>query len=112
MFIYNKTRSSYISKNAKVVTSLSDQLLGLINPNNPRTLIFHTRWGIHTYFLTSAIAVVILDKQNKVVQKTIVKPWRMFFWNPRHGTIVELPIRAIGQIKVGDLIELETSQDE
>jgi uncharacterized membrane protein (UPF0127 family) len=56
-------------------------------------LYFETRWGIHTFFVREPIDVLILDEENRVqVIKKDLKPWRLFFWNPRYGKVVELPM--------------------
>jgi uncharacterized membrane protein (UPF0127 family) len=55
-------------------------------------LYFETRWGIHTFYVKEPIDVLILDEENRVqVIKRNLKPWRLFFWNPKYGRIVELP---------------------
>lgn len=92
MLIKNLTKKTTISDNAKHCTSLTDQLLGLLNPKNPRFLIFQTRFGIHTFLLNKPIDIVILDKDNTVVklQKNL-KPNRVFFWNPIFFKVLELP---------------------
>src|SRR4029079_6280811 len=55
-------------------------------------LYFETRWGIHTFFVKEPIDVLILDEEKTVqVIKKGLKPWRLCFWNPKYGKVVELP---------------------
>ena len=108
MKIINKTKKTLITNDAKLLTSLIDKSLGLLNPKNPRTIIFKTRWGIHTFFLKEPIDIIILNNQNQVViLKQSLKPNRFYFWNPKHELIIELPKRSItkSNTKIGDLIQ-------
>ncbi len=112
MKILNLTQKTAISSDAKIAESLSDQLFGLLNPKNPRTLIFYTRFGIHTFGLKTAIAVLVINNKYKVIQKTIVKPWRIFMWNPKYGIVVELPVSDMDKVHVGDVTSFKTATRE
>jgi uncharacterized protein len=64
-------------------------------------LYFETRWGIHTFFVKEPIDVLILDEENRVqVIKKGLKPWRLFFWNPKYRRVLELPHGRISQLKI------------
>lgn len=90
--ILNQTRNTLLSGDAKLATSFLDRLFGLLNKSNPRALIFKTQFGIHTFFLKEAIDVVVLDNKNQVKKiKKCLKPNRLFFWNPKYETVIELP---------------------
>lgn len=69
--------------------------------NKIESLYFETRWGIHTFFVREPIDVIILDEENRVrVIKKGLKPWRIFFWNPRYGKVVELPKQSLKLLKI------------
>ncbi|MDO8429180.1 MAG: DUF192 domain-containing protein [Candidatus Daviesbacteria bacterium] len=108
MPIYNLTRESIIAKDFKQVQKVQDLLLGLLNPRSPRTLIFKTRFGIHTFGLKTKIDVIVLDRNLKVVKMAKLKPWRVFFWNPLYNLVVEMPQGVIKNSKteLGDRIEI------
>lgn len=54
------------------------------------TVYLETRWGIHTFFMKFPIDVIVLDDNNQVVKvKKNLRPWRVFFWNPRYYKVVE-----------------------
>lgn len=99
--IFNKSKKVFISKNAKFATSIIDRSLGLLlRPNQRETLIFKTRFGIHTFFLKKEIDVLILDKNLRVAQlKRNLSPNRFFFWNPKYYWVVELPKNTLEKSK-------------
>lgn len=105
--IKNVTKRTIIVEKFKFAESFSDRFLGLLKPSNPRALIFKTRFGIHTFFMKAPIDVLILDNKNKIVQiEKNLKPWRVYFWNPRFEKVIELPGASVGdsKTKIGDLI--------
>lgn len=91
MILKNITTGKVICKDLKICESFIDRNLGLLRKSNPRNLMFKTRFGIHTFFLKEAIDVVILDKDLKIVKlKPTLKPFSLFFWNPKYDQIIEL----------------------
>ncbi|HBL52403.1 MAG: hypothetical protein A3D24_04440 [Candidatus Blackburnbacteria bacterium RIFCSPHIGHO2_02_FULL_39_13] len=110
MKIFNRTKKTTISTNAKLLTSFFDKSIGLLKKENPKCLVFKTRFGIHTLGLVSPIDVAILDNCNKVVKlRILVKPNRIFLWNPKYSQVVELPENTIkiSKTEIGDLISFE-----
>ncbi|EKD91269.1 MAG: hypothetical protein ACD_30C00031G0001, partial [uncultured bacterium] len=86
MIVKNETLSLIISDDAKFAQGLLDRTFGLLRQSNPRTLIFKTRFGVHTFGLKKPIDVLVINHQNKViVLKSNLKPNRLFFWNPRYN---------------------------
>lgn len=108
MILKNITRNTIISKDLKVVSSFSDRLLGLLKPQNPRSLLFKTRFGIHTFFLKQPIDLLVLNIKSKVVITKTVKPNRLAFYNPEYDTVIELPqgIAKKSKIQIGDKIAI------
>lgn len=95
-------------KNFKIADSFLDQLLGLLRPNNPRTMVFKSRFGIHTFLMSKPIDVLILDShQHVVTTKSNLLPNRVFFWNPKYALVVELPVGVINKLHIrpGDSIK-------
>ena len=71
--------------------------------------MFKTRFGIHTFFLTKPIDVLVLDKKHVVQSiKEGLQPNKVFFWNPEYFWVLELPQETIkkSNTKVGDGLEI------
>ena len=86
------------------------KIIGLIGKKNPNPIFFKTRFGIHTIGLFYPIDVIITDKNYKVVKmRESLKPLRIFLWNPRYDTVIELPEGTIKKenIQIGDHILFE-----
>lgn len=109
MKLKNYTKDHLLSENCLIAYSLADRALGLLKKDNPRTLIFFTRWGLHTLFLSSAIDVLILDDKWRVVQlKKNLPPFRFYFYPPQYYIAIELPAGVLERSKteLGDKIFL------
>ncbi len=104
MILKNVSQKTVITSDLKIAESLFDRALGLLKQDNPRSLLFRTRWGIHTFLLKDSIDVIVLDSKKCVVIQITVKPNRFFFWNPKFDTIIELPSGTIkrSKTKIGD----------
>lgn len=109
MTLYNSTRKTTLSRDLKKAFGFFDSILGLLNPLNPRSMLFKARLGIHTFFMKEAIDVIVMDK-HFVVQKLrpSLKPFRVYFWNPTYPYVIELPSGTIAksQTSKGDVLEL------
>ena len=109
MILYNNTQKTTLSRDLKKAFSLSDSALGLLKPSNPRSMLFETRFGIHTFFMKKAIDVIVMDK-HFTVQKlhSSLKPFRIYFWNPIYPYVIELPSGTINKSKTskGDILKL------
>lgn len=109
MLIKNSTKNIIITNNAIEALTLRQKILGLIFYNKPTAMIFHTRFGIHTFFMRFPIDVIIIDKKNQIYTfKKNLKPFRIFFWNPLYSRVIELPpdsIMASGT-EIGDFIDI------
>jgi len=108
--VYNITRSTKIAEDLKIARNWWDKSVGLLSKNNPRSLLFYTRFGIHTFGLKLPIDILILNKQNKVVDlKENCLPNHFFFWNLRYNKVVELPLGSIrkSQTQVGDQLKIK-----
>jgi uncharacterized membrane protein (UPF0127 family) len=69
-----------------------ETIRGLMFSAAVEPIYFETRFGIHTFFVTQPIDVVILREDNVVfMTKHNLQPWRVFFWNPRYYRVLELP---------------------
>lgn len=107
MIIINASKDLVIISSAQRVNSILEKTLGLLTKSQTTSLVFKTRFGIHTFFLNRPIDILILDKNLKVVKiKQNLKPLKLFFWNPKYDLVVELPKGSIkaSQIQLNDII--------
>ncbi len=110
MKIYNFSKKILITNNAKSASTFSDRVLGLLNPKNPRFLIIHTHFGIHTLFMNVPIDIIVLDSSQKIVSiRENLLPNRIHFYHPKFSTVIELPQGSIGKFHIGinDKISIE-----
>jgi uncharacterized membrane protein (UPF0127 family) len=107
MLLKNLTRKTVLASNLKEAKSFQDKNLGLLLRTNPRSLLFKTRFGIHTFGLKKPIDVVVLNNNLIVVKVATVKPNKLFFWNIKHILVVELPGNIIRQTntQLGDQLD-------
>lgn len=99
MTLRNITKKTLLSTNLKEAKSTADKFLGLLRKSNPRSLMFKTRFGIHTFLLKSPIDVLILDSEHRVVSVKNLKPNRIFIYNPMRLLVIELPTGTIQKSK-------------
>ena len=107
MILKDLTQKTLISDQAKIANSFSDRLFGLLNPRNPRFLIFSTHFGIHTLFMKTSIDVLLLNHEQTVVQmRKDLAPNRLFLYHPKYSVVIEMPGGTIHKfnIRVDDKI--------
>ncbi|MCX6783468.1 MAG: DUF192 domain-containing protein [candidate division WWE3 bacterium] len=110
MKVTNQTRGTVVADQVYEARGLIERAFGLLNPKLPRFLFIRTRLGIHTFGLSAAIDVVIMNDSGQIVAMTeILKPWRVYLWNPKYDRVLELPSGAIkaSKSRVGDTLVLE-----
>lgn len=113
MILKNITKNTILATDLKEAKSVVDLTFGLLKKSNPRSLLFKTHFGIHTFFLKNPIDVLVLDKNFKVIKlKENLKPNRLFFWNPQYSIIIELPPETIKKSKtaLSDQINIALQQ--
>jgi len=93
-----------------VLTSFFHRLLGLIDKSHQPPVLLYTHFGIHTFFMTYLIDVLLLTQAGEVVDmRQSLKPFSFFFYLPLYSTVIELESGFIkkNNIKIGDIINLE-----
>ncbi len=106
--IKNGTKNTIISKDFELLKSFWSKSRGFIN-NPQKTVVFYTRFGIHTFFVKHPIDIIIADKKFRVCAiKEGLKPNRVFLWNPKYNLVIELGNGAVKKSKtaIGDLLEI------
>jgi uncharacterized protein len=107
MVIKNKSKDIILSDNTIEAKTFMQKNFGLILHQTPITMIFHTRFGIHTFFMSYPIDVLVLDKKGKVVKfKKNLLANKIFLWNPKYNTVIELPKNTLDktQTSINDVI--------
>ncbi|SRR5258706_3983054 len=110
MKLINATKRKTLTINLKETTSFWDKIFGLIDKRNPRALLFKTRFGLHTFFLTTPIDLLVLDKKFRVVKiESHFSAYRFFFYNPIYQLVIELPAGTLKktQTTINDKILFE-----
>lgn len=85
-------------------------LFGLSFKKRILSVYFETSFGIHTFFMTKPIDVIVLDEDFIVRDLRMkLKPFRIFIWNPKYFRVVEGPSGFIkkNKIKIGSRVNLE-----
>ncbi|MDO8752147.1 MAG: DUF192 domain-containing protein [Candidatus Wolfebacteria bacterium] len=109
MTIINRTRSVVLSENVKEAKTYKEKKLGLLGSDGKTGLFMKTRWGVHTFGMKFPTDVLILDTKNRVVRyKRNLQPSRIFFWNPKHNQVIEIPTNLVGEetVEIGDEISI------
>lgn len=109
MILKNLTKNTTLTTDLKECVSFKDKNLGLLDLKNTRSLLFKTRFGIHTFGLRETIDIIVLNRGLKVVKlKYDLKPNRIFFWNPLFSIVIELPKETLtkSNTKVGDILKI------
>lgn len=103
--IKNLTRGTVVSKDLKIANNLTDTFFGMLLRKNSGGLVFNTRFGIHTLFMSRPIDILVLNSKGNVVgMKKSLKPNRVYVWNPKFCKVLELPQGIIdkSQTEIGD----------
>ncbi|MDQ5900746.1 MAG: uncharacterized protein QG600_324 [Patescibacteria group bacterium] len=107
--LFNRSKKTIISTDVRAAHSLFEKSKGLLFEKKPQTIIFKTRYGIHTFGMKFTIDVIILSKSMFVTQlKKSLKPNSVFFWNPLSPYVIELEEGTIEKlhIQIGDQLEV------
>ena len=114
VYVYNKTRESFIGTEISVADTYFARLVGLLGKGRRwcqpgRGLWIQPSRGIHTIGMLFPIDVVFLSKENKVLAvEEYVRPFRVSGVHLNAESVLELPPHTIfrSRIQVGDLLEI------
>jgi len=113
VYVYNKTKESFLAFRVKVADTIFGRLIGLIGKRklNPDCgLWLYPANAIHTIGMLIKIDVVLIDKNFKVVGlRELLRPFRIVGPNFRAESVIELPAHTIFKsgTEVGDQLEIE-----
>lgn len=113
VFVYNKTKETFLAFRVNVADSVAGRLVGLLGRRSLKpdsgVWIFPAN-AIHTIGMLFSFDVVMIDKNFRVVSvKEMVKPFRVILPKLRAESVIELPAHTIfrSRTEVGDELVIE-----
>jgi uncharacterized protein len=113
VFVYNKTRETFLSFRVAVADSIVGRLVGLLGrrslPPDSGVWIVPSN-AVHTIGMLFSFDLVLIDKNFKVVGlRELVRPFTVTWPNHRAESVLELPAHSIfrSRTQVGDQLLIE-----
>ncbi len=113
VFVYNKTKETFLAFRVKVADSILGRLIGLLGRRSlqPDSGVWIVPANaIHTIGMLFSFDLVLIDKDFKVVGlRELVRPFRVT-WPERHAeSVLELPAHTIfrSRTQIGDQLLIE-----
>jgi uncharacterized membrane protein (UPF0127 family) len=113
VFVYNKTRETFLAFRVKVADSIAGRLTGLLGRRSlaPDSGVWIVPANaVHTIGMLFSFDLVLIDKDFKVVGlRELVRPFRITRPNFRAESVLELPAHSIfrSRTQVGDQLVIE-----
>ena len=113
VFVYNKSKETFLSFRVRVADSVSSRLIGLLgrrslNPDGGVWIVPAN--SIHTVGMLFSFDLVMIDKDFRVVNvKEMVRPFRVVLPKLRAESVIELPQHTIfrSRTEVGDQLVID-----
>ena len=120
VYVYNKTRETFVATQAQVADSYFTRLVGLLGKTgrwaqSGRGLWIIPSCGVHTIGMLFPIDLIFLSKDKQVVHvEEHVRPFRISKVSLRAMSVLELPIHSIyhSHTQVGDNLEIARLKKE
>ena len=114
LYVYNKTRETFVATDTMVAASYLSRLVGLLGKTRNWAQLGRGLWiipssGVHTIGMLFPIDLIFLNKEKEVVHiEEHVRPFRISKVSLRAESVLELPAHAIYRsgTKVGDRLEI------
>jgi uncharacterized protein len=113
VFVYNKTRETFLAFRVAVADSILGRLVGLLGrrslPQDSGVWIVPAN-AVHTVGMMFSFDLVLIDKEFKVVGlRELVRPFTVTWPNHRAESVLELPAHSIfrSRTKIGDQLLIE-----
>jgi uncharacterized protein len=118
VYVYNKTRESFVATEAVVADSYLSRLVGLLGKTKRWARLGAGLWiipsqGVHTIGMLFPIDVVFLSKEKEVIHiEEVVRPFRISKVSFKATSVLELPPHTIYRTgtRIGDRLEISSSQ--
>ena len=113
VFVYNKTRETFLAFRVAVADSILGRLVGLLGrkslaPDSGVWIVPSN--AVHTIGMLFSFDLVLIDKDFKVVGlRELVRPFRVTWPNHRAESVIELPAHSIfrSRTQIGDQLLIE-----
>jgi len=120
VYVYNKTRETFVATEARVADSYVARLVGLLGKTRRWAQLGKGLWivpsrGVHTIGMLFPIDLVFLSKEKEVVHiEEHVRPFRISRVSLRAMSVLELPPHTIfrSRTQVGDRFEIARLKSE
>lgn len=114
VYIYNKTRETFVATEATVADSYLRRLVGLLGKTKRWAQLGRGLWivpsrGVHTIGMMFPIDVIFLSKEKEVIHvEEHLRPFRISAVSLRAMSVLELPAHTIFRTgtQVGDRLEI------
>jgi len=114
VYIYNRTRETFVATEAAVADSYLRRLVGLLGKTKRWAQLGRGLWivpsrGVHTFGMMFPIDLIFLSKEKEVVHvEEHVRPFRISTVSLRAMSVLELPAHTIYRTgtQVGDRLEI------
>jgi len=114
VYVYNKTRETFIATEATVADSYITRLVGLLGKTRQWAQLGKGLWiipshGVHTIGMLFPIDLIFLSREKEVVQvEEHVRPFRISKVSLKAMSVLELPPHTIYRsgTQVGDCFEI------
>ncbi len=118
VYVYNKTRETFVATEAIVADSYLRRLVGLLGKTKRWARLGAGLWiipssGVHTLGMLFPIDVIFLSKEKEVVHvEEYLRPFRISKLSLRALSVLELPAHTIYRTgtKVGDRLEISSAE--
>ena len=113
VFVYNKSRETFLAFRVRVADSILGRLIGLLGrkslaPDSGVWIVPSN--AVHTIGMLFSFDLVLIDKDFKVVGlRELVRPFRVTWPNHRAESVIELPAHSIfrSRTQIGDQLLIE-----
>ena len=99
VFVYNKTRETFLAFKVKVADSILSRLVGLLGKRSLQPdggVWICPANAVHTIGMLFSFDLVLIDKDFKVVGlRELVRPFRITMPNRKAESVIELPAHSI-----------------
>ncbi|MGD0956356.1 MAG: DUF192 domain-containing protein [Candidatus Acidiferrales bacterium] len=116
LYVYNKTRETFVATEAIVADSYVRRLVGLLGKTKRWTRLGTGLWivpssGVHTIGMLFPIDLIFLNKDKEVIHiEEYVRPFRISKVSLKANSVLELPPHTIYRsgTQVGDRLEISS----
>jgi uncharacterized membrane protein (UPF0127 family) len=114
VYVYNKTRETFVATEASVADSYLRRLVGLLGKTRRWAQLGRGLWivpsqGVHTIGMLFPIDLIFLSKEKQVIHiEEYVRPFRISKVSLKATSVLELPPHTIYRsgTQVGDTLEI------